>query len=41
MQKRLTAAAVIKLTPAKTRRELPDGRGLYLVIHESGGPTMF
>jgi integrase len=38
-RKALTAAAALKLTPGKTRREIPDGRGLYLVIHETGSKS--
>ena len=38
MAKTLTAAAVMKLLPASSRREIPDGGcpGLYLVIQPSG-----
>ena len=38
-RKALTAAAALKLTAGKTRREIPDGRGLYLVIHETGSKS--
>ena len=38
MAKTLTAAAVAKLRPGSTRREIPDGgaAGLYLVVQQSG-----
>lgn len=38
MGKQLTAAAVAKLRPGNTRREIPDARcvGLYLIIQSSG-----
>jgi hypothetical protein len=38
MQKtrRLTATAALKLNAVDERREIPDGRGLYLVIQKSG-----
>jgi integrase len=34
--KTLTAAAALKLSAVDERREVPDGRGLYLVIQKSG-----
>ncbi len=38
MSKKLTAAAVQKLKPSKSRREIPDAAspGLYLIIQPSG-----
>jgi integrase len=33
---KLTAAAALKLSAVDERREVPDGRGLYLVIQKSG-----
>jgi integrase len=39
MPKRLTAAAVAKLRPGPKRRTIPDGRGLYLIIHPSGAKS--
>ena len=36
---RLTAAAALKLTASGERREVPDGRGLYLAIQESGAKS--
>jgi integrase len=38
-RKALTAAAVLKLSAGKLRREIPDGRGLYLIIHETGSKS--
>jgi integrase len=35
-RKALTAAAALKLKAVDERREIPDGRGLYLVIQQSG-----
>ena len=35
----LTEAAVEKVTPATARREIPDGGGLYLIVHPSGVKT--
>jgi site-specific recombinase XerD len=35
-KKPLTAAAALKLNAVDERREVPDGRGLYLVIQKSG-----
>jgi integrase len=37
--KALTAAAALKLTAVDERREIPDGRGLYLVIQKSGSKS--
>jgi integrase len=41
MSKPLTAAAVARLRPAKSRREIPDGAcpGLYLVVQPSGAKS--
>jgi integrase len=36
---RLTAAAALKLNAVDERREIPDGRGLYLVIQKSGAKS--
>jgi integrase len=37
--KALTAAAVLKVSAVNERREIPDGRGLYLVIQKSGSKS--
>src|SRR5689334_7625955 len=36
---RLTQAAVDKAKPGDERREIPDGGGLYLVVHPSGAKS--
>jgi integrase len=36
MAKRLTDIAISNLKPGPTRREMPDGKGLYVVVQSSG-----